>query len=230
MMIAGFQKLSLLDFPGVIASIVFTQGCAFRCGYCHNPELLPLRAAMPTVPEQDVLGALRSRRKIVEGVVITGGEPTLQADLVDFIRRVKSLGLLVKLDTNGMHPLVITELIAKKLVDYIAMDVKNQWNRYEPVARVSNPAVIEKCRETFELIQESAIPHEFRTTIFPGVHTIEDIAAIVGYLKPGEQYFIQRFRSGKTLTAGIRERPDFDEAELAKNLGRLYPEVLISVR
>lgn len=230
MIIAGFQKLSLLDYPGVIASIVFTQGCAFRCAYCHNPELIPLRTSAPTIPEQEVLRALDQNRKLVEGVVITGGEPTMQPDLGDFIRRVKSLGLLVKLDTNGMHPDVVRRLLGDKLIDYIAMDVKNTWDRYEPVTRVSNPAVVAKCRETFELIQSSDITHEFRTTILPGVHTPDDLATIVGYLKSGELYFIQRFRAGKTLVPSIPAHPGFDEVELVKNLKVRYPEIVITVR
>lgn len=230
MIIAGFQKLSLLDYPGVIASIVFTQGCAFRCAYCHNPELIPLRTSAPMRPEQDILRALDQNRKLVEGVVITGGEPTMQPDVYDFVRRVKSLGLLVKLDTNGTRPDVVRRMLDDRLLDYVAMDIKNTWDRYEPVTRVTNLAVVQKCRETFEILQTSGIAHEFRTTILPGVHTPDDLATIVGYLKPGERYFIQRFRAGKTLSAGIPERPEFDEVELAKNLNVQYPEVVITVR
>lgn len=230
MMIAGFQRLSLLDYPGVIASIVFTQGCAFRCAYCHNPELIPLRATTPMIPEQEVLDALKDNRKIVEGVVITGGEPTLQPDLGDFIRRVKQLGLLVKLDSNGMHPEVVRQLIDDKLIDYIAMDLKNVWDKYEPVTRVKNPAIIARCRETFSTIQNSGVAHEFRTTLLPGVHTPDDLMVMTGYMKPGERYFIQRFRPGKTLVPGISESSGFDEDGLAKKLSEAYPEIVVRVR
>lgn len=230
MLIAGFQKISLLDYPGVLASIVFTQGCAFRCGYCHNPELIPLRASSPLIPEQVVFDSLGEKRKIIEGVVITGGEPTMQPDLEVFVRRVKSLGLLVKLDTNGTRPDVVRRMLDGRLLDYIAMDIKNTWDRYEPVTRVTNPAVVLKCRETFELIQSSSISHEFRTTLYPGVHREDDIRTIVSYLQPGETYYIQQFRNSRTLTSINPLSSTFDAEALARELQKDNQRIIINIR
>jgi pyruvate formate lyase activating enzyme len=151
MILSGFQPLSLLDYPGIICSIVFTQGCPFRCVYCHNPELIPAQApdASKILKEEDVLAHLNRRKHIVEGVCITGGEPTVHPDLPEFIKKVKRLGMLVKLDTNGLTPRTIERLIKERLVDFFAMDLKHTWERYSEVIGINQKNVIDNCGKRF---------------------------------------------------------------------------------
>lgn len=229
MQIAGFQPFSLIDFPEKSAAIVFTQGCVFRCAFCHNPELIP-HEPTTTIDPDVVLQTLQSRMKMLDGLVITGGEPTLQPDLIDFIRRVKATGLLVKLDTNGVHPNIVAKLISEHLVDYFAMDLKHTWAKYDLVARTGNPRVIENCKQTFALIQESGIDHEFRTTVFPSLHRAEDFYEMVGYLKPGEKYFIQETRFTKTLDPNLSREMQFSVHDLVPQLKQIAPTAIIEVR
>lgn len=229
MKIAGYQSLTLIDYPGVIASIVFTQGCVLNCGYCHNPELLP-RKGKVALKEEEVLVRIDARRKMIEGVIVTGGEPTLQPDLPEFLRKMKRRGLLVKLDTNGVHPGLMQRLLEDRLLDYIAMDLKNVWERYDDVIRTGRPVISDNCRKTFELIQNSGIAHEFRTTICPGVHTAEDFFAIAGQLRPGERYFVQNTRFTKILDPKLPRTHGIDVARLMPALQSAYPQLELSLR
>lgn len=232
MMISGFQPLSLLDYPGIICSIVFTQGCPFRCVYCHNPELIPTKApdANKVLKEEDVLEHLNRRKNIVEGVCITGGEPTVHPDLPDFIKKVKRLGMLVKLDTNGLTPRMIEKLIKERLVDFFAMDLKHTWERYSEVIGISQKNVIDNCRETFRLIQESSVPHEFRTTVYSGLHGKEDLEEIAGQLREGERYALQEIRYGKTLNPGLERTEPLDLSNVANSIRSNYPSLQVEVR
>lgn len=229
MVIAGFQALSLLDFPGKSCSIVFTQGCPFRCPYCHNPELIPMQPTS-TVAEGTVLRYIADHRKMLDGVCITGGEPTVQVGLREFIEQVKNLGLLVKLDTNGIHPEFVRKLIADRLVDYFAMDLKQRWEKYQDVVRAGGDKTVANCQETFGIIQDSGVDHEFRTTVLPGSHTSDDFLAMAGYLHGGEKYFIQKTRFDKTLDANLPEESDLDVDQLLKTLRTLYPKLTIGLR
>ena len=229
MNIAGFQKLSLLDYPKTPCAILFTQGCSFRCAFCHNPELIPMVGKM-SIPAEDVIAKLEAHRKMVEAVTITGGEPTLHADLPQFIKEFKDKGFKVKLDTNGVNPTMVKELIDANLVNYIAMDIKQRWEKYDEVVRVGAPELIARVRETFALIQNSKIDHEFRTTILPHSHTEDDFMAIVGYLKPGEKYFIQETRFDITLEPDLPRQKFFDTQELLKKLQAAHPAVSIKAR
>jgi len=228
MKIAGFQPLSLIDYPGVVSSIVFTQGCVFRCVYCHNPELIPLDAET-LIPQEDVLKRLDVSRKMLEGVVVTGGEPTLQPDLPEFLREIKSRGLLVKLDTNGVHPKLIERILDEKLVDYLAMDLKHLWERYDDVIRIGKDNTIENCKKTFALIQMSGIDHEFRTTVAPSLHSANDLVEMAGYLKPGESYFLQEIRYQKMLDPTLAHG-QMDLSAVAERVRRTYPDLKIEVR
>lgn len=232
MNIAGYQPLTLLDYPGRTSAIIFTQGCVFRCGYCHNPELIPTKNAAPLLDEREVLERLLARRGMVDAVCITGGEPTLQADLLAFIARLKENGFSVKLDTNGVHPAIVREAIEKKLVDFFAMDLKNVWEKYEDVIGIRNEHVVENCRESFGLIQSSGVAHEFRTTMYPGVHTSEDFLQIAGELRPRETYALQQIRFNKMLDPRIASRaPErLDAAIVAQALRAAYPELTVVVR
>ncbi|MDR0890509.1 MAG: anaerobic ribonucleoside-triphosphate reductase activating protein [Oscillospiraceae bacterium] len=199
MEIGGLQKLTLLDYPGHLACIVFTAGCNLRCPFCHNAGLLTARGEPP-----DALFAfLDQRRKMLEGVVITGGEPLLQPDLPQFLQTLREkYALKIKLDTNASKPQALRELLERKLLDYVAMDVKNSREKYAQTAGV--PIDLNAVDESIDLLLHGAIPYEFRTTIVHELHEPEDVAAIAKRLAGAKRYFLQRFRSGgDLLTAGL---------------------------
>ena len=180
--------------------------------------------------EDEVMAKLEANKKMTDAVVITGGEPTLQTDLPAFMRRLKKAGFLVKLDTNGVTPSMVQQVINEKIVDYFAMDLKQTWEKYDEVIRVGAPALIERVKETFNLIQNSGVPHEFRTTILPHSHTEADFMAMVGYLKPGEKYFIQETRFEITLESDLPRQKSFQTDELVAKLKSAYPNILIENR
>lgn len=231
MQLSGFQKLSLIDYPGTIAATVFTQGCAFRCPYCHNPELIPLQPKMPSrIDPEQVFEYLQHHRGFLEGVCITGGEPTLQHDLVSFMVRLKSFGIKIKLDTSGVNPGMLAEIIERRLVDFIAMDLKHTWEKYDEVVRVHNQRAIDNCRKSFGIIQQSGIDHEFRTTHFPQSHTREDFIAMAGYLANGESYVIQKTRFIKTLDGLSAPAVLLNVDAVAEELRQLFPLIHVGVR
>ncbi len=211
MHLLGLQRLTLLDYPGRLACTVFTGGCNLRCPFCHNASLV-LNSG-ERISEEEFFDFLESRRARLDGVCVSGGEPTLQADLVDFISKIKSLGFLVKLDTNGTRPEVIKALLAEGLLDYIAMDIKNSKARYAETVGIPSfdIAVIEK---SVELIRKSGIPHEFRTTVALELHTADDIRAIGEWLVGAERYYLQKYRDeGDILTPGLTP-PTSEEMEI----------------
>ena len=163
MRIGGLQKFSFIDFPNKTSAIIFTQGCNFRCEYCHNPELVYYNMFQVPIPEEQIFAFLESRRNQLDAVVITGGEPTLQPDLIEFIKKVKAMGFLVKLDTNGSNPQVLEQIINQKLVDFIAMDIKATFDKYNLVCCV--PVDIDDIKLSIELIKNSGIDFLFRTDL-----------------------------------------------------------------
>ncbi|MCU0638626.1 MAG: anaerobic ribonucleoside-triphosphate reductase activating protein [Candidatus Krumholzibacteria bacterium] len=194
MLIGGFQRFSLSDFPGRSAALVFTQGCNFRCPWCHNASLIPGSPRTENTFSEDlILGFLASRAGMLDGVVITGGEPTLQPDLPDFASRMKSLGYAVKLDTNGSQPRMLSRLLAAGLVDYVAMDVKAPFGRYSVLAGIQTS--VEAVAESISLIAGSGVGHEFRTTLVDGMISESDIQAIRSLLPPGSKHRIQKYRN-----------------------------------
>ncbi len=204
MLIGGFIHQSFIDYPSKMAAVVFTAGCNFRCWYCHNPHLvLPsLIQKNSSIPVEKVLSRLNERKNWLEGVVITGGEPTLHNDLPTFIEKIKDMGYLVKLDTNGSNPEMLGHLLIKKWVDFVAMDVKNllQPELYNKIIQVKHPvAIIEKLNTSIKLIKKSGIDYEFRTTKVPGIHTPEIIAQIKVQLGQIIRYTINDYRNEKTL-------------------------------
>lgn len=200
MRIGGFLKQSLIDWDGKLAAVVFTKGCNFRCGYCHNPSLVvpKLLNREPDVSPEEVFDYLSVRRSWLDGVVVTGGEPTLQKDLPDFLKRVQALGLRVKLDTNGTHPEVLSELFRKKLVNFVALDVKHFVTR-EDYARVTptiTAAETEAIHRTLALLrQHGEVAREFRTTLVPGIHTPETARRLSEMFAPDTVRF-QVFHEG----------------------------------
>ena len=202
MLIKGLQKLTLLDFPEKMACTVFTFGCNLRCPFCHNASLvLSERADDTLIPEEEFFSFLQKRRGILEGVCITGGEPTLQPDLPAFIRKIRDMGFAVKLDTNGARPSVLKSLVAEGLLDYVAMDVKNSLSAYPET--VGLPAFdVAPVEESMDFLMAGHIPFEFRTTLVKGLHTPEGVAEMGRRLAGEERFFLQTFEDSGDLIAG----------------------------
>ena len=199
MIFGGLQKTTLVDYPGKVAATVFTAGCNFRCPYCHNPELvLPaMIEKQPKITEKEILDFLKERSGFLEGLCITGGEPTIHSDLIDFIQKVKDLGLLVKLDTNGSLPKVLENLLKSKLIDWVAMDIKAPKEKYELFTQGQIKA--ETIDQSIKIIKKSKVDYEFRTTLAPEILTEKDILGIVDWIKPADRYYLQQFKNEKTL-------------------------------
>ncbi len=213
-MIKGLQRVSIIDFPKRICSVIFTGGCNFRCPYCHNPELVVDWEKLPTISEEEILTFLSERRGLIDGVCITGGEPTLHNALPHFIEKVVSSGFRVKLDTNGSIPQMIEELLQKKLIDYIAMDVKAIPEKYDIASGVSvNISDIEK---SIRIIMEGKIEYEFRSTVFPDFISSEDGERLGKWLKGTKRFVLQRPRKLKMLLEVFKDRPTYAETELSK--------------
>jgi len=185
LLIKGLQKTTLLDYPEKVASIIFTGGCNFNCDYCYNKDL----PSQETISEKSVLEFLKKRKHLIEGVVVTGGEPTINDDLPDFIKKVKAIGLLVKLDTNGTNPKMLKQLIDDKLIDYVAMDIKCSKEKYELVAGVLVDVV--SVDESVSILKNSGIDYEFRTTCTPDMNE-EDFEKIGKWIEGSKRYFLQR--------------------------------------
>ena len=192
MKFSGFQKLTLLDFPEKTACTLFTAGCNFRCPFCHNAALVTHIDNTNYFTEEYVLEYLKKRKGVLDGVCITGGEPLMHKDLPEFIKKVKELGYLVKLDTNGSYPERLAELIDSGLIDYVAMDIKNSKEKYLLTAECSE-VDLENVQKSVEILNEGKIDFEFRTTIVNEYHTIEDIKAITEWITPAKKYFLQNF-------------------------------------
>ena len=202
MHIAGLQKLTLLDFPGRIACTVFLSGCNLRCPFCHNASLVLPRSETAGMTEDELLAFLQKRRGRLQGVCITGGEPTLCPDLPDLLRKIRLLGYEVKLDTNGTNPSMLRAILAEGLADYVAMDIKNSPARYTETC--GGVEVLDKVRESAALLMQSGTDYEFRTTLAHPLHTVEDMAAIGQWLSGARRYFLQQFvDSGDLIGTGL---------------------------
>lgn len=221
MEIYGFQKTTLLDYPGHLAATVFVGGCNFRCPFCHNGLLVLAPGNQPLIGEDEVLAYLKKRRGILEGVCITGGEPTLQKDLISFVKRLKAMDYLVKLDTNGYCPGVLEGLLAEGLLDYAAMDVKTSIERYDIVAGVSN-IECERILESIRLLKNCDIPYEFRTTVVKGLHRIEEFEEIGKLLSGCRAYFLQGFRESDNMIGEGYEAFSAQEMEEIANIAGKY--------
>lgn len=200
MQIGGFLPFSLCDFPSRPAAVVFAQGCNFRCPFCHNGGLLALTDG--SIPKAEVLDRLARRRDLLQGVVVSGGEPCLQPDLAAFCASVKALGLAVKLDTNGSWPSVLRSLLARRLVDYVAMDVKAPPHLYARLAGVDVEwGVIE---ESIRVLAASGVPHQFRTTVVEAFLNDDDLEEIASLLPPGDRLVRQEFRPDLARDPSLR--------------------------
>ena len=201
MQIYGLNKTTLLDFPEHVAATVFTGGCNFCCPFCHNRDLVLGTKGLSALVEEEVLAFLKKRKGILTGLCITGGEPTLQADLAVFIRKVREMGYLVKLDTNGYRPKVLRALLEEGILDYVAMDIKNAKERYA-VAAGKEELDVGRIAESVEILKKSRIPYEFRTTVVRELHRKEDFAAIGEWLAGARAYFLQAYQDNENVIAG----------------------------
>lgn len=203
MTIGGFAKQSFIDWEGMVASVIFTKGCNFRCGYCHNPSLvLPqLISQTPDIPVGEIFDYLEIRKSWIDGVVITGGEPTIHNDLPNFIQNIKALGYSVKLDTNGTNPSMLEQLLHNKLVDYVAMDIKTYPEKglYSKITGISNPKIMENVLKSIQLLKNTNIEVEFRTTRIPEIHNDEIIAHTKFFLENCKRYTVNKYRDGETV-------------------------------
>ena len=192
--IGGLQKLTLLDFPGKVSAMVFTIGCNMRCPFCHNYELVKdADKIKDLVDPQEVIDYLKKRKGVLDGIVITGGEPTLQRGLKDFIKTIKEeTGLLVKLDSNGLNPRALKNLIDENLIDYVAMDIKNDFANYDEITGIANLPV-DRLKESIKILEEGKVNYEFRTTVIKDFHTLERLKNIVSFIKEDSNYFLQQF-------------------------------------
>ena len=221
MLIGGLQKMTLIDYPGKIAATVFTNGCNFRCPFCHNPELvhgsqLAVQSEERNKKQVDeFFEFLETRKGKLDGICITGGEPTLQPDLVDFIKRIKELGFAVKLDSNGTRPDVLRELFEKKLVDYVAMDIKASLGNYQKVCGAKID--LERIKLSVDLIKNSGVDYEFRTTVVPGLHSEKEFEEVAEWLDGAKRYILQKYQDyGKILDDSLRDKIKGKEIDLEK--------------
>lgn len=205
MKIHGLNKLTLLDYPGHMACLIFTGACNYRCPFCHNASLVLNPNSQPAISEEEIFAFLQSRKGILEGVCISGGEPTLQADLPEFIRKIRTMGFHVKLDTNGSRPGILKALLEEGLLDYVSMDIKNALKKYlstigipESVSGFNN-LITDSVRQSAELLMQSSIPYEFRTTVVKELHNEEDLLSIGKWLNGANAYYLQSFRDSETL-------------------------------
>lgn len=223
MRIGGIQKFSLIDYPGRIAAVIFTQGCNFRCPYCHNPELVNPKSFGKNTPEDSVVSFLEKRWGRLDGVSITGGEPTLQSDLIPFIERVKCLGYAVKIDTNGSLPGILNELIEKRLVDYIAMDIKGPFNKYGEIAGSKIDSEI--IRQSVERVMNSGIDYEFRTTVVKSLLDAEDLQKTAALIRGARRYVLQKFVPSKCLDERFARENTYTEKEFEGIIEKLSADV-----
>lgn len=194
----GFQRISLLDYPEKIAAIAFVGGCDFKCPFCYNRDLVLNHQNLPSISEEEVLRYLEENRAWLDGLEVTGGEPTIHPDLPDFLEKVKKLGYSVKLDTNGSNPRMLAELIERKLVDYVAIDVKAPLveEKYQAVIGVQANGILGEVKESIELLRKSnGVDYEFRTTVVPELLSREDIASIAEQISGAKRYYLQQFKS-----------------------------------
>lgn len=200
MLISGLNKTTLLDYPERVAATVFTGGCNFRCPFCHNAGLVLSPLSQEMFSEEEILSFLKKRKGILSGVCITGGEPTIQQDLPEFLAKIKELGYAIKLDTNGSHPKLLQKLLDTHQIDYVAMDIKNIPSEYPDTAGCSEMDIL-SVKKSVELLKRSSISYEFRTTVVKELHTLEKLQEICRWIEGSPKYFLQQFEDSGELLA-----------------------------
>ena len=220
MIISGFQKMTLLDFPGKVACTVFTGGCNFRCPFCHN-ALLVTEDFKAEFSEEEIISFLEKRKGLLDGVCITGGEPLLHTNITDFIRKIKEMGYAVKLDTNGSFPDRLKALVDEGLIDYVAMDIKNCMEKYALTAGC-NESILPQIGESIDFLLSGRVDYEFRTTVVKELHGINDISAAAERIKGAERYFLQYFEDSGGLISDGLSAVDKETMEQMKNAAQLH--------
>ena len=225
MKIKGLQKTTLLDYPEKLAATVFLGGCNFKCPFCHNATLVILPNEVDSISEDEFFSYISKRKGVLDGVCVTGGEPLLSSGITEFIKKIKSLGLLVKLDTNGSFPDKLESLLDQKLVDYVAMDIKNCKEKYAITSGINaNSEYIEKADRSIDIIMQKAPDYEFRTTVVRELHTIEDIVKIANRIKSAKKYFLQTYvDSGNTIKVGYSAYSASEMLEILENTRKVLP-------
>lgn len=227
MKICGFQKMTMLDYPGKVACTVFTGGCNFRCPFCHNALLVTEIDDENVFDEEEIISYLYKRKGIIDGVCITGGEPLLQKDITEFLQKVKATGLPVKLDTNGSYPQKLRELVEKGLVDYVAMDIKNSREKYAETIGLSDYD-LSKVEESVEFLLSGAVDYEFRTTVVREFHTQEDILNIASWISDAKRYFLQGFvDSGNLIGSGMSALRPQEMVEICTKAQEIVPNTVL---
>jgi len=230
----GFNKTSLIEYPNKIVSVVFTGGCNFRCPFCHNKDLVLNPDKIEGIDERAILDHMKNKRKWIDGIAITGGEPTLQNELPNFIKKVKESNFLVELETNGTNPYMVEQMIKNQLIDYFAMDIKaplDEDKYFKTIGEVGDKKkILENIKKTIRIIQESDVDYEFRTTFVPGLLNKRDIYKIAEQLKGSKRYVIQKFLPKTTVNPEYEKKeeskPSFFE-EFKKNLKDYFGEIII---
>lgn len=212
MNIHGFTKTTLLDYPGIVAATVFTGNCNFRCPFCHNYDLVLNPEIFPAEDPEEILEFLKKRFRILKGVCISGGEPTLDPDLKPFIQKIKDIGYKVKLDTNGFNPVILKDLIDSYLLDCVAMDIKAGRTNYSLATGINN-IDISKIEQSVDILANSNIDYEFRTTVVKNIHTTEDFQDIANWLPNNCNYFLQSFKETEGIGNSISCQ-SFDKTEM----------------
>lgn len=227
MHISGLQKLTLLDFPGKVACIVFTGGCNFRCPFCYNTSLVLSPEAEPALSESEILTFLKKRSGLLDGVCVTGGEPLLHPDLLPFLKKIKDAGYAVKLDTNGSFPDRLKEAVRSGLADYVAMDIKNTPAKY-PVTVGLSDYNTDKIEESAAFLLSGTVPYEFRTTVVKELHEASDFEKLGQWLRGADRYFLQTFRdTGSLIGAGLHACSEAEMHRFGEILGKYAKQVSI---
>lgn len=220
MNIGGFQKTSLLDYPDCISSIIWTTECNFRCPFCYNKDLIIGKTQL--IPEKGIIRFLEKRKKMIEAVVISGGEPLLQKDLLNFSEKIKKMGYLVKIDTNGTKPQLLKTLLDKQLIDYIAMDVKAPQKKYQKLCGIKPP--LQQIEASIQLIKDNAPDYEFKTTMVPSYLKKEDIVAIGKWLQGSKKFFLQQFKNDVPLVLStLQNIESYSKEYLLETLNAVKP-------
>jgi pyruvate formate lyase activating enzyme len=229
MKIKGFIKNTFIEYPGKIAAMIFLPNCNFKCSFCFNPELIEDSEKIKDIDEKEVFDFLEKQKKWLDALVISGGEPLLHKDLPDFIKKIKTMGYLVRIYTNGTNPNMLKELIDNKLIDSVAMDIKAPLTeeKYEAVTNVKD--IVENVKKSISLIMNSGIDYEFRTTVVPGLHSEKDIEEIAKYIKDAKLFVLQKFLPENALDEKLKKlktQPDDEMERLAKIAGKCVKNVI----
>ena len=220
----GMQKMTLLDYPGYVACTLFTGGCNFRCPFCHNALLVLDLDENYTIPEEEVLAFLRKRQGLLDGVCVTGGEPLINKDIGDFLSKVKELGFKIKLDTNGTNPALLKEVVSQKLVDYVAVDIKNSPEKYAETVGLKS-FDMSTINETVNFLMNGCVDYEFRTTVTKQFHTEKSMEEAARFIRGAKRYFLQNFvDSGNLIGSGITGQSKEEMEKLLSVVKKYVPD------